>query len=252
MSGNELIRFENLEMTYLPYPIGVMAPVFEQGYFDTLIDTFPTVEKFHFRKDLGNKYVLSEKTPGYDAFLDSSPPWKKLHSYIKSDDFIFTVLDAMKAKGVDLGLKRDSQSQGKRLKKALKSVMNGRIPNVEPPLYSRFDFSALPADGGVLHPHTDSPGKLITLVFSMVRPNEWDEAWGGGTDILTPKDAAKSFNHLNRQMDYAETDLVDTVHYKPNQAMLFVKTYNSLHGVKTMTGPENTIRRTLTVNIQRR
>lgn len=252
MSDSELIRLNNLELTYTPYPFGVMAPVFAPEMFEALIDSFPPIEIFQFRAKQGNKYTLSEATEPYETFIKSSPPWRRLHAYIKSDDFIFSVLDLLRDRNIDLGLRREDQSRGRRLTRALKSVASGRIPNVPPPLYSRFEFSALPAAGGVLVPHTDAASKLVTLVFSMVRPGEWREEWGGGTDILKPKDDTTSFNHVNRQVDYAETETLGTVDYKPNQAMIFVKTYNSLHGVRNMTGPEGVIRRTLTVNIQRR
>ena len=38
---------------------------------------------------------------------------------------------------------------------------------------------------------------------------------------------------------------------EPNQAVLFVKTFNSLHCVRPMTGPAEAMRRTLTVNLRR-
>jgi hypothetical protein len=31
-------------------------------------------------------------------------------------------------------------------------------------LEARFDFSALPADGGNLPPHTDAPTKIVTMM----------------------------------------------------------------------------------------
>ena len=34
-------------------------------------------------------------------------------------------------------------------------------------LEARFEFSALPADGGNIVPHTDAPTKIVTMVVSM-------------------------------------------------------------------------------------
>jgi hypothetical protein len=109
----------------------------------------------------------------------------------------------------------------------------------------------LPADSGIVVPHTDAPRKFITLVFTMVDDGEWNEAWGGGTDILRSKDPSKSYNYQNKPLDYGDCDILRTVEFQPNQAMLFVKTFNSLHGVQRMTGPEGKLRRTLTINIER-
>lgn len=99
--------------------------------------------------------------------------------------------------------------------------------------------------------HREETGFLGFFVFSMVQPGDWQDQWGGGTDILVPKDVTKSFNYMNAQVPYDQTDMTATVPYKPNQAMIFVKTHNSLHGVREMSGPEGVMRRTLTVVIER-
>jgi hypothetical protein len=85
----------------------------------------------------------------------------------------------------------------------------------------------------------------------MTTPGEWNPAWGGGTDILKPKDPSESYNYFNRDLPYEACETLRTVEFLPNQAMLFLKTFNSLHGVKQMNGPEGSLRRTLTINIQR-
>jgi len=88
-------------------------------------------------------------------------------------------------------------------------------------------------------------------VFSMVRPGEWDEAWGGGTDMLRATDPRRSYNYVNRYLGFDEVEVLHTFPFQPNQAVVFVKTFNSLHCVRPMTGPEGAMRRTLTVNQRR-
>lgn len=240
-------------MEYSPYPFGVITPVFDEAFYTELLETFPSLELFQFHSRFGNKYSLSEKSnrAQYEKFIASNAAWREVHSYVKSDAFISTVLDALRGQNVDLGLQRAKQSRGKSFRNGVKGLLRGRLPVAERPLYSRFEFSALPADGGIVIPHTDSPGKYVTLVFSMVKVGDWTEQWGGGTDILVPKDVTKSYNFINAQMPYEETDTVATVPYKTNQAMIFVKTHNSLHGVRKMEGPTGAVRRTLTVVIER-
>ena len=247
------IRFSNLTMEYSPYPFGVITPVFDEKLYSELLDTFPSLELFQFRARFGNKYSLSEKSnhAQYKKFIASHAAWREVHSFVKSDDFVFSVLDALRDNNVDLGLQRAQQPRAKRIRNNVKSLLRGRLPAAERPLYSRFEFSALPADGGIVIPHTDSPGKFVTLVFSMVKPGEWTDDWGGGTDILSMKDVTKSFNFVNAQVPYEETETAATVPYKTNQAMIFVKTHNSLHGVRKMAEPQGAVRRTLTVVIER-
>ena len=48
-----------------------------------------------------------------------------------------------------------------------------------------------------------------------------------------------------------EVEKLRTFAFLPNQCVIFVKTFNSLHGVPPMTGPPGVMRRTLTINIER-
>jgi hypothetical protein len=247
------IRLENLVMRYDPFPVGIVAPTFEPSLYAEMLRGFPPLELFEFLPRFGKKYSLSEvRNPkAYSAVVASSPLWREVHRYFKSPEFIYSVIDALREKGVDLGIRRADQKLSRRLRKLALSVRNGGLPIADPPITSRFEFSTLPANGGIVIPHTDAVKKFITIVFSIVGEGEWDETWGGGTDILKTQDPARSYNFVNKQVPYEETETLETVHFRPNQAMLFVKTFNSLHGVKEMRGPEGTLRRTLTVNFER-
>lgn len=111
----------------------------------------------------------------------------------------------------------------------------------------------LPADGGHVLPHTDTPSKIITIVVAMLQPGEWQAAYGGGTDVNRPKDPRHTFNLLNRKADFAEMEVLHTYPFEPNQAIVFVKTFNSWHSVRPMTcNSAGVMRRTLTINIESR
>src|SRR5262249_47932834 len=150
----------------------------------------------------GNKYALSEKChpKQYADFVSRHEVWRDLCAYIKSDAFRFSVIDALRECKVDLGIRRKSRSLGRRWLKLLRETARGHLPSLAAPLLPRFESSALPASSGHLVPHTDSPGKLITLVVTMTQDGEWDRAWGGGTDILKPKDPSDTYNYANRQI----------------------------------------------------
>ena len=87
---------------------------------------------------------------------------------------------------------------GLRLVRQAKSLLRGRRAPGYVPLEARFEFSALPADGGNLPPHTDAPTKIVTMIVSILEDGEWDEAIGGGTDVNWPKDDTRTFNQMNR------------------------------------------------------
>jgi len=44
---------------------------------------------------------------------------------------------------------------------------------------------------------------------------------------------------------------VRTLPFRPNQCVVFVKTFNSLHAVSPVGGGPSVLRRTLTINIER-
>lgn len=247
-----MLQLSNLEITHQPYPIGVIAPVFEGGLYQEMRRLFPPLEMLKFLPKHGSKYSLSEKynAAQYRDYVARHPVWREFHKYVKSDDFVFSVIDSLRANHVEVGIHRKTQSLTSRWFKLLRNVKRGHLPITRAAVDARFEFAALPAANGHVVPHTDSPGKIITIVITMTEPGEWDAAWGGGTDILKPKDPSESYNYLNRQLNYDQCDVLRTVNYLPNQAMLFVKTFNSLHGVQPMKGPEGTVRRTLTINIE--
>ena len=109
----------------------------------------------------------------------------------------------------------------------------------------------LPADGGYVIPHTDSPRQDRDAVVSMCGTDEWDPAFGGGTDVNRPKDVRLAFNRMNAQADFDEMEVLDTFEFTPNQAVVFVKTFNSWHSVRPMTRRRlAAMRKTLTINIE--
>jgi hypothetical protein len=244
--------WEHLRLRYEPFPIGLARPVLEPGLYREMVAAFPDQDRFATLAKVGDKLSLGEKfgTKEFHALVAAHPLWREFHGYVKSRDFIAGVLESLRARHVDLGFDLDS-SPAKRLRKRLADAVRGgsRIGSLE--LVSRFEFSMLPAQGGHVIPHTDGAGKVVTLVVSMLGDTEWDPAWGGGTDVNRPKDATRTFNRLNRQLGFEEVEVLDTFAFEPNQAVVFVKTFNSWHSVRPMTAPDRSLlRRTLTINIE--
>ena len=158
------------------------------------------------------------------------------------------MLAALRDRHVDLGYDKYRERQSY-LRRTLRELRRGRLNFSTPGLSTRFEFSALPADGGFLPPHTDAPSKIVTLVFSMADEEEsWDPAWGGALDVNEPREDRSVFNYHNRLADYADMEMVRSFPYRPNQCVVFVKTYNSWHPIKPMTGKGvAALRKTLTI-----
>jgi hypothetical protein len=251
-----MINLRDVEFLYEPYPIGLARGVFEENYYNQLVNTFPSYDNFVSMEYLGKKYSLSElNNPDiYNKYIASSKPWREFHKRIKSKDFIKGILDVLESHNIDLGV-YDYADYGRtnllRFKNNLRFLFGrSQVKNI-PKLSARFEFSMLPADGGHIKPHTDSPNKVITLVIPIIREGEWNYSWGGGTEVMKPKDITRNFNLLNKQLEFDDVETIKTFEFFPNQCLIFIKTFNSLHAVSPMKGyGSNFMRSTLTVNIE--
>lgn len=245
-------HWENLKLRYLPFPIGLIKPVMDQTFYARLIQDFPSIEHFVHVEEFGNKYSLSEKfnAKKYTEIVKNHPTWQEFHHWVKSRNFLHETLNALRLHHIDLGVSPDItlSTQIGRILRAFFRTRSTRIPHR---LRSRFEFAMLPAAGGNVLPHTDSPGKIITFVISIVRDGEWNQNHGGGTDVNQPVRVELLFNQKNRQARFEDMEILDTYEFTPNQAVVFVKTFNSWHSVRPMAGTDTlAMRKTLTINIE--
>jgi hypothetical protein len=241
------------EFRYMPFPIGIAKPVMPAERYRELVANFPPVELFESFEEMGKKgrkFTLSvkENPRRYHDFVQGNPLWREFHAWIKSKDFVYGVMDLLRRHELDLGYRHVPPAQ-RLLRRAKGLVRRRRVP-AHVPLEARFEFSALPADGGNLPPHTDAPTKVVTMIVAIVEDGGWDQAYGGGTDVNQPKDEKRSFNQMNRVAGFDEMDVLHTYPFTPNQCVLFIKTFNSWHSVAPMQGPPCLLRRTLTINIE--
>ncbi len=252
--GPPRLSFDHLAFRYEPYPIGVARPVFPEGRYRDLIERYPQRDLFVYMPKFGHKYTFSEKFngEGYQRFLRQEPVWRAFHGWVKSEAFIVEVMDALRLHGIDLGFGAAPPAT-QRLLKTMKHALRPSQKSRTRRLSARFEFSMLPAAGGSVLPHTDLPSKIVTIIVSMVGEGEWDPAIGGGTDVNRPKDPRNSFNRLNTRGRFEDMDVLDTFEFQPKQAIMFVKTFNSWHSVRPMTGVgSQAMRKTLTINIEAR
>jgi len=250
-----MLSFKNANFIYEPYPIGVARSVFEESLYDELVGSFPPLELFSFMPLHGNKYSLSQlnNPDAYHQYVRSSRPWHEFYKWIKREEFPDEVLTMLCKHNIDLDL-RSPQGNGASSSRPslLTKLRHLRSHQTTSNLSARFEFSMLPAQGGFIKPHTDSPQKVITLVIGISREGEWNPSFGGGTEVLRPRDTTNNFNFTNRYLEFDDVETLTTFEYSPNNCVIFIKTFNSLHAVRPMTAQgDNLMRKTLTVNIEK-
>ena len=247
-------NYDNLKMRYEPYPIGLVRPLMDENTYPEFADHFPPLDLLVSHADSGRqgeKMALSEKLNGrdYRDFVRADPVWREFHQWIKSDDFLFGLLETLAHHHIDLGYRR--MSRVRREVERLIWRARGKRPSALSRLKARFEFSALSAAGGHLRPHTDSPGKIVTIVVSMLGDDGWDNSIGGGLDVNHPNTDALQFNDINQKAKFDQMQIVETFPFSSNQGVIFIKTFNSWHSICPMTGSDATrMRKTLTINIE--
>lgn len=248
-----MLRFENLKLDYEPYPIGVARPVLDEQDYAEMVASFPAFEQLEGRDHIGKQYLLSESVRGplYRKIVAATPVWQRFYDYIKSEAFLVELLGSLRAQGVDLELSPRAVSSWKRVKLATRTLFSRRPPKHVPTLSSRFVFAAMPTEGGNIRPHTDHAAKVITLVLPIVGPEGWDDSLGGGTSVVWPKDKTRIYNQRNVSCDFEGFETLRTYSFGANQALVFIKTFNSWHAVWPMTGSDpNAVRKTVVINVE--
>lgn len=85
-----------------------------------------------------------------------------------------------------------------------------------------------------LGPHTDSPAKVITVLFYL--PKDESQAHLG-TSVYLPKDRGRRCPG-GPHHGFEDFDRAATMPFMPNSMFAFVKTDNSFHGVEPVTDPD--------------
>ena len=225
----QMFNWNNVSVRRKPYTVFYIRNLLRPAFYRELAETFPVLSRFRYREKLGNKYLLTESEgESYYGFVRTCPAWQEFYTEIKSVNFREQVLAF------------------------LRSHISDEMPGgeVADSFESRFEFSALPTNGGSQRPHTDNPSKVVTLVLSLMKEGEWSADWGGGTSICTPKDWSLYSNYANHYLDFDEVDVIDTFPFVPNAGVMFVKTPVSWHCVTPINLADHTrIRKTVAISL---
>jgi len=243
---------DNLAVRYDPFPIGQMVPMVEAGAYEEMVANWPEKGLFKFMPRLGNKYALSRtcNPAQFASFVRATPIWSRFDAWIRSPDFVAEVMQTLQARHIDLGY-REGVSKAKQTLKNVMATLRGRHSHRGARFTGSWEFQMMPASGGHILPHTDTPSKVVTMTLAIVRASEWGPSIGGGIDVNRPRDLRFSFNQLNRQARFEDMEVLDTFEFMPNSGVIFIKTFNSWHSVRPMnsTDPE-LMRRNVIINIK--
>lgn len=247
-----MFRFDDVTFRYEPSPVGVVRQMFDADLYAELSGTFPPASLFKPDPGASRRSSFSRTTDAktFREFLASAPAWRELFRWSRTRDCLDRTLTMLAAHSIDLGTAGSRASLPQRLWRLAAAVKHRNLRNASSALRLEMTFVIMPADGGFLLPHTDDPSKAVNLATSMMRPGEWDPAFGGSTDIDWPNDPRRIYSRGVDRLAFDDVHLLDSIAYAPNQAVIVVKTFNSWHSIRPMQGRgSQALRKTLNVNI---
>src|SRR5438105_3126267 len=159
----EKFNYQNFRFDYEPYPLGVAREFIEPGFYRQLVESFPPIELFDTFPDAGsNKKALAElyRPDIYHRFIRETPAYLEFYKYVKGSEFIHDVLNCFENNFIRLNLLGSKITSSTlplagpvfhRIDKTIRRLRRKKG------LRARFEFSALPSDGGNIRPHTDAP-----------------------------------------------------------------------------------------------
>lgn len=245
----------NFNIEYYPFPVVQITDFIHKNYINELTQNFPDIELFKFIKDnkFGNKYSLCEtiNRKNYLNFIKQNKIWKEFFLYINSIEFQRNIFDKLNEKNINLNsivpltIKQKAKYEANNFLFILsKFFLKNKILLGAPKLKTSLEFQIMSADGNYLLPHTDSKKKMLTFCLNLTNSN-WKKEYGGGFSSFLPKDISKYYNYNDEFLQFEECDTVKDFDFEYNQANLFIKTFNSLHGVKAMKGPKTALRKSI-------
>lgn len=106
----------------------------------------------------------------------------------------------------------------------------------------RFHWHWAP-NGASVSPHCDSKRKLGSHIFYLHTSDDWDESWGGATQVLD--DHGRFSSRSNPAFEDFDSSI--TASCLDNRSFIFQRRGNSWHGVEEIRCPEDRMRRVFIV-----
>ncbi len=202
----------NAPLLNYPFPHFYLESVFPEDYYQALLANLPPLASYVPLAETGTvlpetykeRFALDpQRLQDDDPLMPQAPFWNALLQWMESDDFsrlLLTKFDAaISARfgpGNDLVVQHDTR--------LIRDFTNFAIG-----------------------PHTDSPRKLISLLFYLPRDDRLSHL---GTSIYQPRVAGFTCEGTQHH-DFADFRKVYTAPFRPNSLLAFCKTDYAFHGV---------------------
>jgi len=242
-----------------PFFIFEFKDVFDRDIYDKLNASFPEKSVFPATwVNRGGKTYMNSAMPEFKRFTQQEPVWSKLHERFSDPDVVQKFYElahsvpSERPKSETRPWLLDKREKARNLVRKFrrwKAGLSGKTP-----VRLTVEFSYLEA-GCYLPPHTDVPGKLISLMLyfpdqgvkypptagtEFYRGKSNTKAESGWTAGMMDDESSKKF--------YEHHETFYTSEFGPNKLVGFVKTSDSWHGVHHLELPPNASRRSLNVN----
>jgi hypothetical protein len=200
-----------------PFPHVYVEEVFPRDWYAELLERLPAQERYMRLDEAGTvtKGAYPERfvCPLASARTPRGQPggefWAELSGWITGESFVHGILSRFQEPiaarfGGDTALRLDTDCRFVR------------------------DFSNY-----AITPHTDSPNKLVSLLFYLAPDRSLSEL---GTSLYTPNDPAFRSERSSHHR-FEDFKRVETLPYLPNSLFAFARSDTTFHGVEPITRP---------------
>lgn len=209
-------RIENTAINETPYPYIVVDNFFPEDYFQEILQHFPTDNQMIPLSETGrsnykDRLVTLFNDEHFSRLDDLDRKfWFGFADWLYSDRFIQGVIDKFLPY---VACRLEDLNRGEGVKLHGDALIVSDKTNY------------------AIGPHTDAPHRLITFLFYLPKDESHSDL---GTSIYRPLDDSMEFSgYAHHTFDLFER--IDTVAFKPNRALIFVRNNHSFHGVEPIT-----------------
>lgn len=235
----------------LPFPRVFVKDFVNPAIFPSLSEQFPSTDFFRLIKDY--KYRLQSNYPEFKNFMATSPAWSSFLESVMSQEFVDRVQHLLLSgfkKNIFSLVSNPSWFSKDLIRRARrwKLAGSGKIGRFDLPVRVTVEFAKV-GGGMQIEPHNDSGGKIVSFLLYLPT-KDWKPDYGGGTQFYFPKN--KKFNFIfadPARYLFEDMVVVDETRYESNNAAFFLKTANSLHGVKPNGVPMSCFRNSVSIFI---
>jgi hypothetical protein len=221
------------------------------GLYAALQRSFPHGAHFGHRYELGGKWFFNNQHPAFRRFLSGAPAWRALYAWFSSPDTLAEfkrlldpyLLHRPAAERKDWVFVPPTWRHKQDEKSKVTAVRQG------------FEFSAL-LRGDSIPPHTDLPGKLLSLLIYFPDPDS-PALESCGTSFYRAKPGHETREDWDpkmmtpaESMDFLEShEVYFRSAFTANKLVGFVKSEVSWHAVPPLEIPDGLVRKSVNLNV---